>query len=110
MGVRNQERTACSVVRSVELRGVFTGGQSEGRREAMNEAEQVAEVQMALAYRRAQRQLGEAQVALQLLAGLLKANPGVPELEQAAAGAQKAKGLLFKRVTGLEQRVFGRTA
>ena len=68
------------------------------------------EVQLELLYRKTQRQLGEAQVALVLLASLQKANPGDRVFEEAVAKAATAKQVMFKRVLALEQRVFGRTA
>ena len=84
------------------------GRETEGRHEAMDDLEMQARAE--LVYRRAQRELGEAQVALKLLADLQKANPSDAVFEAAAGSAARVKGLLYKRVKDLEVVVFGRTA
>lgn len=59
-------------------------------------------------YRRTQRQLGEAQVALRLLADLLKARPDLPGIETAVDAALKAKAALFRHVVALEAQHHGK--
>ena len=56
-------------------------------------------------YRRTQRQLGEVQVSLRLLADLIKSDPTIEGLEEAVAAVHKVKGFMFKRVTALEGRM-----
>lgn len=94
------------MVRPKGLQGMREG--TEGRHEAMDDLERQARAE--LVYRRAQRELGEAQVALKLLADLQKANPKDAVFEAAAGSAARVKGLLYKRVKDLEFAVFGRTA
>lgn len=59
---------------------------------------------MELLYRKTQRQLGEAQVALRLLADLFKVDPKIPGIEEAVVEAHKVKSALFRRVCELEER------
>lgn len=54
-------------------------------------------------YRRTQRQLGEAQVALRLLGDLLKARPDLAGIQEAVNGTMKAKADLFRQVVAMEQ-------
>ena len=56
-----------------------------------------------LAYRKKQRQLGEAQVALSLLADLLKSRPGSIDFEIAVEKAWKIKHLLTHEVFAMER-------
>ena len=64
-------------------------------------------VSLELLYRRTQRQLGEAQVAMGLLAKLAKAYPGDATFERASSEAHQVKAVMMRRVMDLEARVFG---
>ena len=61
------------------------------------------EVKDEIIYRRTQRQLGEIQVALSLMVGVMKQAPWVPGLEVACAEAHKAKGAIMQKVLRMEQ-------
>ena len=54
-------------------------------------------------YYKAQRRLGEIQVAVKLLVGVLKEVPEFPELEKACANAVWAQKLLMRRVREMER-------
>lgn len=58
-------------------------------------------------YRRTQRQFGEAQVAVRLLADLLKARPDLPGIEVAVDAALKTKAALFRQVVAMEAQHHG---
>ena len=53
-------------------------------------------------YRRTQRQLGEVQVALSLMVGVMKQAPWVPGLEVACSEAHKAKGAIMSKIFQME--------
>jgi hypothetical protein len=61
------------------------------------------DVKQEMLYRKTQRQLGEVQVALQLLAGVIKQAPWVPGLEVACNEAHKAKGALMQKIFQMER-------
>jgi hypothetical protein len=61
------------------------------------------EVKDEIVYRRTQRQLGEVQVALQLMAGVMKQAPWVPGLQVACSEAHKAKSALMQKVFRMER-------